>query len=121
MRGERRKYFRSKCLLPAEVLKLEDKNDLTKRVTVQDFSQEGLKLSINFIHLIPGSSIDLKLYVPEKKLSTILSAEIAWAKFADNRLELGLKTKQLDKEPKEEILNWVFPRWIKKEGEEEKQ
>lgn len=122
MREERRKYFRSKCLLPAEMVELEGKNDLSTRVSVHDFSQEGLKVIIHFIHLHPGSNIELKIYLPEKKLSTLLSAEIAWAKFADNKLEMGLKTKQLDKIPKDEILNWVFPRWMKKEeGEEEKQ
>ncbi len=62
--------------------------------------------------------MDLKLYVPEKKLSALLSGEIIRVKSTDKRLEIGLKIKQIDSGIKSEILNWVFPKW--QEVEEEK-
>ncbi len=113
MSEERRKDRRYKCLLPAEVLKAEGKDKLVERTTVHDFSRGGLKLIINFITLDPGSDIELRLYVPEKGLETSLKAEIAWKKFVDDKLEVGLKIKEMGEEAKNEILNWVVPSWSK--------
>ena len=109
MTEERRKHRRYKCLLPAEVLKTKGKDKLVERTTVHDFSRGGLKLVINIIAIDPGSDIELKLYVPEKGLKTSLKAEIAWKKFADDKLEVGLKIKEMEEEAKDEILNWVAP------------
>jgi hypothetical protein len=116
---ERRKFRRYKCLLPAEVLKTEGKDKFIERTSVHDFSSGGLKLIINFITPDPGSDMELKLYVPEKGLKASLKAEMAWKKFADDKLEVGLKIKEMNKNLKSEILNWVFPNgW--KEREERK-
>jgi len=113
---ERRKDRRYKCLLPAEVLKTKGKDKLAKRTTVHDFSRGGLKLIINFITLDPGSDIELKLYVPEKGLETSLKAEIAWRKFVDDKLEVGLKIKEMGEEAKNEILSWLAPVGLEKKN-----
>jgi len=112
MKEEKRKFFRSKCFLPAELIKLEGKPELFQRMTAHNFSQEGLIININLINMNPGSNMELKIYLPEKKLFTLLSAEIAWTKFINRKLEVGLKIKHMDKAPKEDILNWVSPKWI---------
>jgi hypothetical protein len=36
----------------------------------------------------------------------------------DNRLEAGLKIKDMDNELKSEILNWIFPKWLEKKKDE---
>ena len=113
MTEERRKFKRFKCLLPAEVVKAEGKENLVKRTTVHDFSRGGLKLIINIIALDPGSDMELKLYIPEKGLKTSLKAEIAWKKMVDDKLEVGLKIKDMKEEAKDEVLNWVTPSWLK--------
>ena len=109
MTEERRKDRRYKCLLPAEVLKTKGKDKLVERTTVHDFSRGGLKLVINIIAIDPGSDIELKLSVPEKELKTSLKAEIAWKKFVDDKLEVGLKIKEMGEEAKNEILSWLAP------------
>jgi len=111
MGKERRKFPRSQCILPAEIIKSEGKRNLIERVSARDFSREGLKLIINF-NLNPSFILESKLYIPEKKLFTWLSGEIIWNKYVDNKLEVGLKIKMMDEEPKGEILDWVFPRWL---------
>ena len=115
MADERRKSPRFKCLLPAELVKSESSPSLVERVTVQDISNEGIKLVIKFAQLQKGSDMDLKLYVPEKSLLTFLTAEIAWSKYSDSKLEAGLRIKEIDRKIKEEILNWLFPKWLKEE------
>jgi hypothetical protein len=104
---EKRKYPRYKCMLPAKVIKSGDKLKLSERISVHDFSREGLKLRINFISLEPGSSMELELYVPEKVESTSVTAEIVWIKGVENSVEVGLKIKEIDEETKNEILSWI--------------
>ncbi len=94
-------------MFPAKVIKSGDKHRLVERISIHDFSREGLKLKINFVSLIPGSSIELELYFPEKGESTSLLAEIAWSKGVENSMEVGLKIKKMDEEAKNEILSWI--------------
>ncbi len=96
-------------MIPARVIKSEDKFKLIERISVHDFSREGLKLKINFISLKPGSGMELELYVPEKGESTSLKAEIVWIKGVENSMEVGLKIKEIDEETKNEILSWIAP------------
>jgi c-di-GMP-binding flagellar brake protein YcgR len=96
-------------LLPAHVLQAEGKHKLVQRTTVHDFSRGGCKLIVNIVTLDPGSDIELELYVPEKGLKTPVRAEIAWKKMAGDKLEIGLKIKNMKKGAKEEILKWIAP------------
>jgi len=106
-------------VLPAEIIKSEGKDTLAERATVHNISREGLKLIINFMNLQPGSNVELKIFVPEKKISTLLSGEVTWNKFIDDKLEVGLKITEIDEAFRNEVLNWVFPKWLKTEEEEE--
>jgi hypothetical protein len=116
MKEERRKFLRFECTLPAELVKSGSKYDFEERATILDFSCEGLRLIINYICLNPGSDLELKLHIPEIKLSTTLLAEICWSKYVSfNKVEIGLKIKQIDKDAKSAILNWIFPRWLERE------
>jgi len=117
---EKRKYSRSKCVLPAELIDSDGRSIVSGRVKVKDFSHEGLKLSISFTQLKPGSSVDLKVYLPEKKITTLLSGEVTWNKYAGNRMEMGLKIKDIDDDDKVEILNWLFPKWVTLETRKKK-
>ena len=112
MAEEKRKSTRSQCVLPVEVIKIEGKDHIAIRTTAHDLSDEGLKLTVN-LNLDPGSTVDLKLYLPEKKLSISLSGEIIRVKSIDKKLEVGLKIKEIDSRLKHEILTWVFPGWLK--------
>jgi len=112
MSEEKRKSIRSQCVLPIEVVKIEGKDNLIVRTTAHDFSDDGLKLTVN-VNINPGSVMELKLYVPEKKLFTLLSGEITRVKSVDNKLEVGLKIKEMDERLKKEILDWVSPGWLK--------
>jgi len=106
---ERRKFPRYKCIFPAKVIKSGGNLKLIERISIHDFSREGLKLKINFVSLKPGSPMELELYFPEKGLSTSLLAEIAWSNGGENIMEVGLKIKDMDEETKNEILNWIAP------------
>ena len=110
MTEERRKSPRYKCMFPAKLIKSGDKLKLIERLSIHNFSREGLKLKINFVSLKPGSGMELELYFPEKGLSMSLLAEIAWSKGVENSMEVGLKIKEMDEEAKNEILSWIAPK-----------
>jgi hypothetical protein len=110
MSEERRKHPRYKCMFPAKVIKSGGKLKLIERISIHDFSREGLKLRINFVNLKPGSGMELELYFPEKGESTPLIAEIVWSKGVENTMEVGLKITEMDEETKNEILSWIAPK-----------
>lgn len=43
-----------------------------------------------------------------------------WVRSTDEKLEAGLKIKEMDKKLKKEILEWVFPGWLKEKNETKK-
>lgn len=106
-------------MLPAEVLKAGERKTLLEKITVKDFSRQGLKLIINF-NLNLGSNMEIKLYLPEISLVTSILGEIVWIKHVENKVEAGLKIKDMDQRAKEEILNWLLPQWLKDEEEKNK-
>ncbi len=106
---ERRKDKRYKCLLPAHVIEAEGKERFVQRTTVHDFSRGGLKLVVNIVTLDPGSDVGLEVYVPEKGLKTLVNAQIAWKKMTEDKLEIGLKIKDMKKADKKELLKWIAP------------
>jgi len=112
MGEEKRKFIRFECSLPAEA-SIPGQTHLLKRATIHDFSTEGLKLTIN-LNLKPGSPMDINLNLPKKNLLTTVSGEITWVRSKENKMEVGLKIKKMDKEAKSELLNFLFPRWLEK-------
>lgn len=118
--NEKRKSYRLKCLFPAEVLKAGSNQMFIDKGTIHDFSRDGLKLAINF-KLKPGSQMEVKLFLPEQKLSTSLSGEIMWSRCSGNKMEVGLKINNMDQQAKDEVLNWAFPAWLKEEKKPEQE
>jgi hypothetical protein len=112
---EKRKFQRFECLIPSEVLKLGDKQSLIERAIIRNLSAEGLKLVVRYVDPVPGSRAKLVLYVPDKKLITPLSGEIVWSKYTENVLDIGIKIHQIDPRAREEILAWLFPKWLESE------
>ena len=112
---ERRKLLRFGCSIPSEVMTLEGKPNLVEEARVIDFSSEGLKLIVNFIDPHPGTSTEVMLYIPHKQLITSLRGEVVWSKHIRNKLEVGLKIREMEKQGRKDILDWVFPRWLEKE------
>ncbi len=115
MTDERRKFLRFYCSIPSEVMTLEGKSGLVNGATVSDFSSEGLKLSVDFVDPRPGSITEVMLYIPNKQIITSLTGEVVWSKHIKNKLEVGLRIKDMESQGRKDILDWVFPRWLEKE------
>ena len=122
MREERRKFLRFECTLPAELVKFGSYLNFTESAIVIDFSCEGLKLIIDYIHLNSCPNLEIKLHIPEINLSTSILTEVCWSKYVSyNKIELGLKIIHMDKDARSALLNWIFPKWLEREMGERKQ
>ena len=115
MANERRKFLRFYCSIPSEVMTLEGKSGLVNGATVSDFSSEGLKLSVNFVDPPPGSITEVMLYIPNKQIITSLTGEVVWSKHIKNKLEVGLRIKDMESQGRKDIFDWVFARWLEKD------
>ena len=110
MHEERRKFIRFECLLPAEIVKLNEKKPVLDKIRVDDFSQEGLKLVVSF-NLEPESEIELKLYLPELETVTPVKGKIIWSKPDEHGIQIGMKILEMDPDAKAEIFDYAYERW----------
>lgn len=111
--GEERKSVRTKCFIPAEIIKSNGKDKLIDKVSIQDFSYEGFKLVIN-LNLSPSSILESKIFIPEKNFQASLLGEVVWNRLTGDKFEIGLKIRKMDEDKKAEILDWISP--IKEES-----
>jgi c-di-GMP-binding flagellar brake protein YcgR len=112
MAKEKRKYFRFDCPVPVHLIQIEGGKRVVKKATLDEISREGLKLTFSFdLDLRPGSEVDFKLNIPEKRLTSKVLGEIVWSKPKGKKLEMGLKIKDMDKILKSELMDLVYAKW----------
>jgi len=113
---ERRKALRFGCKIPAKVVKIDGMQNFVERVKIIDFSQNGLRLNVNFVSPNPGARIELTLFLHKKKYHTKVIGEIVWHKHIDNQLEIGVKIIHMENQAMGDILSWVLALFIEKEN-----
>jgi c-di-GMP-binding flagellar brake protein YcgR len=115
MGQDQRKFLRFECMLPAEVVKVEEQEGLAEKAQISDFSRGGLKLVLNLdFNFIPGSKIDLKCSLPEKPNEARAKAEVVWSKNEGGTWSLGLKILDMSPEALSEILGSCYNHWQEK-------
>jgi c-di-GMP-binding flagellar brake protein YcgR len=119
MAKEKRKYFRFDCPVPVNLIQIEGGKRVVKKATLDEISREGLKLTFSFdLDLRPGSEVNFKLNIPEKRLTSKLLGEIVWSKPKGKKLEMGLKIKDMDKILKSELMDLVYAKWREAKAKE---
>jgi c-di-GMP-binding flagellar brake protein YcgR len=119
MAKEKRKYFRFDCPVPVNLIQIEGGKRVVKKATLDEISREGLKLTFSFnLDLRPGSEVDFKLNIPEKRLTSKVLGEIVWSKPKGKKLEMGLKIKDMDKILKSELMDLVYAKWREAKAKE---
>jgi len=113
MSKEKRKFIRFECLFPAEVVKIEGKKGMAKEIKVNNISREGLRLVLSF-DFSPGSDIDMSIVIPGKRASALVSGEIVWSRWKEDKWELGVRIKDIDKGAKSELLDLSYAKWLTK-------
>lgn len=113
---ERREALRFKCKILAKVVKIDGMQNFIERVKVTDFSQNGFRLSINFIAPDPGSRIELKLFLHKKQYSSKVIGQVVWRRYVDNQLEIGVRILHIENQAMGDILSWLLARSIERQN-----
>jgi c-di-GMP-binding flagellar brake protein YcgR len=112
MAKEKRKYFRFDCPVPVQLIQIEGGKRVVQKATLGEMSRDGLKLTFSFnLDLRPGSEVNFKLNLPDKRLTSKMSGEVVWSKPKGKKLEMGLKIKDMDKVLKSELMDLVYAKW----------
>jgi len=120
MGEDKRKCPRFECSIHSEVIKVDENSNLIERTAILDFSRDGLRLGVDFVNPLPGSNVDIEILLPAKQLIATLSGEAIWSRYEKNRMEIGLKLRDMDSQAKENILKWVYFRNLEKAKKEKK-
>jgi hypothetical protein len=118
MSEDKRKYLRFHCVLPAEIIKLENKKQLINEVKIDDFSREGIRVVLSF-NLKPGSDVELNLQHPHKKTNTPVVGEIMWSQGENDNMEIGIRIKEMDTIAKSEIFDYIYEKWLQSKSKNE--
>lgn len=113
---ERRGALRFGCKISAKVVKIDGMQNFFERVKIIDFSQNGFRLSVNFIAPNPGARIELKLFLHKKQYNTRVIGEIVWRRYVDNQLEIGVRILHIENQAMGDILSWVLARSIERQN-----
>jgi len=115
MEQDERKCLRFECMLPAEIIKVEEQNGLTEKALIDDFSRGGLKLVLSLdFDFVPGSKIDLKCSLPDKTDTAPARAEVIWSRNEGGTWTLGLRILDMAPEARSEILDSCYSKWQEK-------
>lgn len=111
---ERRKFLRFEAELIAKV-GIKTELEFNEQGLIKDFSREGLRLILTNLSFKPHSPINLNIYLPNKEESIPVLGEIKWTRLnSDNKGEIGIKIKEIDKAAKSEILDYLYNQWQKR-------
>jgi len=121
MSEEKRKYLRFECLVPVKFIKIEGAVHQSEEATVSNVSREGLQVVLDLnLDFDPGTDLDFKINIPEKKMTSKVSGEVIWSKPRGKKLQVGFKIKEMDKLMKSELLDHGYTRWREKKKAQEK-
>ena len=110
--GDKREFIRYNCNLSGTV-ELENKD--IQRVTIRDFSREGLRLILHNSQLSIGLNLKIKVDLPGKEKPTVIAGKIVWNKYRGDISELGVRIDYMDENAINDIFNYVYECWSNKE------
>jgi hypothetical protein len=112
MSEEKRKYIRFECLVPVEVVEIEEPRAEAGSAVIENVSREGIRVVLDMeAKLKPGSGLQFKIHNPEEGRSCSLNGEVIWAQSRSGKLEVGLKIKDVDECAKAELLEIGYEQW----------
>lgn len=121
MEDEKRKYLRFECLVPVEFVRVEGAEDGMEhsQALLDEISREGIRVVMKMDpNFDPGTEVDLKVDIPERRMTTRVCGEVIWVKPKGKLFELGLRIKEMDKTTKSELLDLGYRQW--REAEDKK-
>lgn len=77
-----------------------------------NFSRTGLCLESNAIAPDIHEVTEIKIKLPEKEVYTTAVCDVAWQRRVDDTYMMGIKLMAMNKEAKNEILQYAYDLWL---------
>ncbi len=113
MLDERRSFKRFDIPLDVE-FKISKSSDTYFMGKTINFSRTGLCLESKTMAPDIHEVTEIKIKLPEKDTFTTAVCDVAWQRRADDMCMMGIKLMAMDKEAKDEILQYAYDLWMKK-------
>lgn len=112
MPEEKRKFLRFECLVPVELVGVTEPDAPGSPGVIGEVSREGLRVVLDMgMDFGPGKDLQFKMHSGESRKTCSLKGEIVWAKSKGEKVELGLRIKNMENCTKSELLDLGYDRW----------
>ncbi len=113
MLDERRSFKRFDIPLDVE-FKISNSSEKYLAGKTINFSRTGLCLESHAIAPNIKEVTEIKIKLPEKETYTTAVCDVAWQRRVDDKFMMGIKLMAMDKEAKNEILQYGYDLWLNK-------
>ena len=118
MDDDKRKFLRFECLIPIDLVEVDDPNADPKEALIDNVSWEGIRLVFDLGHAFQeGDKVSFQIHELDENRTCRMTGEVVWAKSLGEKIEVGLKIKDMEKCTKSELLDMGYNAWRKHQGE----
>lgn len=121
MEEDKRKYLRFECLIPIDLVEVDDPEARPKEAVIDNVSREGIRLIFDLGHAFrQGETLSVQISRPEDEKSlTQVCGEVIWSRSLGDKVEVGLKIKDMEQAIKAELLDLGFRAWRQQQTEQQ--
>jgi hypothetical protein len=123
MEDDKRKYLRFECLIPIDLVEVDDPDARLKEAVIDNVSREGIRLIFDLGHAFrEGEILNVKISTPEDEKSLAqVTGEVIWSRPLGDKVEVGLKIKNMEESTKADLLDLGFRAWRQKQQKEHRE
>ncbi|MHB8055530.1 MAG: PilZ domain-containing protein [Candidatus Aminicenantales bacterium] len=114
MEDDKRKYLRFECLIPIDLMEIDDSISDHKEALIDNVSREGIRLVFDLGRAFrEGDSLSFQIQNPDEKRTCRMTGEVVWARPLGKKVEVGLRIKNMERCSKSELLDMGYNAWRK--------
>ncbi len=111
MLHDARKFLRFGIFLNLEIKPTKDATEYLSGIT-RNFSYEGFSFVSQSFDFEPQEAINVRIQHPREDTFVAVTGNIIWKREVSDRCFAGIKIREMDKEAKNEILDYAHDRWL---------
>ncbi len=108
--GEKRRFVRFE--IPLTVLFRTPGDAAYHHGVACNFSREGLCLIAQELPFAVGSTVEIKLDVPEKGEALTIGGQVVWSNAGNDRWQSGVRFTEIDQGGKMDVLEYAYSNWL---------
>jgi hypothetical protein len=118
MEDDKRKFLRFECLIPIDLVEINDPNADPKEAMIGNVSREGIRLVFDLGRAFrEGDKVSFQIHKPDENRTCRMTGEVVWAKPLGKKVEIGLKIRDTERCTKSELLDLGYNAWRRHQKE----